>query len=219
MAVAAAAALQMWHATKVADSRVGRKSRYNDLTINRCQPPVRGPKSNRSTRGKHRQADSRLSRAADAVARACGQQEQSQYQYQYQYHSWPSACLSCSWPKAASCCHTVITISQALPLSFGKCGPVGCSVALLLSSESPWSSLSSCKLSPAIRTEHTALLALTLNCQHQQVADHATRGAYKKFADYFKWDNLLFYIYIYIIFYIYILNTFPEILYVLNTRL
>lgn len=113
VAVAVAAALQMWHATKVAASRVGRKSRYNDLTINRCQPPVRGPKSNRSTRGKHRQADSRLSRAADAVARACGHQEQSQYQYQYQYHSWPSACPSCSWPNAASCCHSHNNFSSA----------------------------------------------------------------------------------------------------------
>lgn len=187
MAVAVAAALQMWHATKVAASRVGRKSRYNDLTINRCQPPVRGPKSNRSTRGKHRQADSRLSRAADAVARACGHQEQSQYQYQYQYHSWPSACPSCSWPNAASCCHSHNNFSSAAAF-FRKMWSsrlLCCSVALLLSSESPWSSLSSCKLSPAIRTEHTALLALTLNCQHHQVADHATRGAYKQFADYF----------------------------------
>lgn len=53
------------------------------------------------------------------------------------------------------------------------------SASLLLSSKSA-SSSSFCKLSPAIRTEHTALLALTLNCQHQ-VADHATRGAFQQF--------------------------------------
>lgn len=171
VAAAAAATLQMWHATKVAGSSGAQKplhrSDHKPLPAPSSSSLVRGPKSNRCTRGKHRQALSSR------------RQEQSPYQLAIRLPE-----LQLQLPNAASCCHSHNNFTSRCRFLSEN---VVQSAALMLSSSS--SSLSSsslfCKLSPAIRTERTALLALTLNCQ-RHVTDHAIRGALQQFAGSFS---------------------------------
>lgn len=165
----------MWHATKVAGS--GAQKPLVGLTINRCLcvvPNQTTPAPEAST----------LRPSADARA-AVSEAEPVGYPLAWLLPlSPPPLPLLLPPPVAAK----VITISQ--PRQPASCRflseNVVQSAGLLLSSKSASSSSSSfCKLSPAIRTERTALLALTLNCQHQ-VADHATRGASQQFKCDFK---------------------------------